>query len=294
MRLSPNVVLQLAVMICGDEVYKGVFPYRSSSYLTQFFYSMDLDYVHDSAITRKWWVQGVLNKLNNNCDDGEYPPKEMVRVITQLLNPVEFKSSTYITDYKKAVEMMNDLLRNQGLFVQADESSGKVYLTSLSVDFISTATDEMEVRKVITFCPEVFSIPKCGMNQDLVAVMMPFSREFQDVYDTIKNSCRGVNMECRRVDDIWKNSVIIQDIFELIYSSSIVIADLSGKNPNVFYEVGIAHTLGKSVIPIVRHIDDIPFDLRHHRALEYCDNSEGREDLRKGLESRLRTLKSKT
>jgi nucleoside 2-deoxyribosyltransferase len=121
--------------------------------------------------------------------------------------------------------------------------------------------------------------------------MMPFSREFQEVHDTIRESCHNVNLECRRVDDIWKNSVIIQDIFELIYSSSIVVADLSGKNPNVFYEVGIAHTLGKSVIPIVQNMADIPFDLRHHRALEYLNNDQGREKLKTGLESRLKTLR---
>ncbi len=87
------------------------------------------------------------------------------------------------------------------------------------------------------------------------------------------------------------NSVIIQDIFELIYSSSIVIADLSRKNPNVFYEIGIAHTLGKPVIPIAQNIDDVPFDLRHHRVLTYYDNGEGRVALRNDLESRLITLK---
>ncbi len=98
-------------------------------------------------------------------------------------------------------------------------------------------------------------------------------------------------MSCYRADDLWNNSTIIQDVFELIYCSSVVIVDFSGKNPNVFYEVGIAHTLGKNVIPITQSIDDIPFDLRHHRTLKYLNNSEGLEELRKGLEKRLEVLK---
>jgi hypothetical protein len=289
MKLSPNVILQLATMICGDEVYKGIFPYRSSSYLTQFFHNIDLDYRHDSAITRKWWVQSVLEKLNN--DTGTYPSEDMTRVITHLLDPVEFKSSSYFTDYNKAVEVMNELLRNQGLHIEVDEPSGNVFLKSWKGEFISTAIPRTKADKVITFCPIVFNVPDSEVKYNLVSVMMPFLMEFQDVYTTIKSSCHSTNLECNRVDDIWKNSVIIQDIFDLIYSSSIVIADLSGRNPNVLYEVGIAHTLGKHVIPIVQNIDDIPYDLRHHRALEYCNNNEGRTELKNGLESRLETLK---
>jgi hypothetical protein len=76
----------------------------------------------------------------------------------------------------------------------------------------------------------------------------------------------------------------------LIYRSSIVIVDFSGRNPNVFYEAGIAHTLGKNVIPITQRIEDIPFDLRHHRVLEYLNNREGLQELKKGLEKRLEVL----
>ena len=100
-----------------------------------------------------------------------------------------------------------------------------------------------------------------------------------------------MNIKCYRADDIWNNSIIIQDIFELIYTSEIVIADFTGRNPNVFYEVGIAHTLGKTVIPIVQNITDIPFDLHHHRVLVYHDNNEGHEELKNKLASRLATIK---
>jgi len=123
--------------------------------------------------------------------------------------------------------------------------------------------------------------------------MMPFLKEFDDVHQTIQNSCENVGLNSKRVDNMWDNSVVVQDIFDLICKSSIVIADFSKKNPNVFYEVGIAHTLGKEVIPIVQNIEDIPFDLGHHRVLKYHDNGEGRVELQKGLESRLKTLKKK-
>jgi hypothetical protein len=58
----------------------------------------------------------------------------------------------------------------------------------------------------------------------------------------------------------------------------------------VFYEIGIAHTLGKTVIPITQSIDDVPSDLIHHRALKYLPNGQGYLDLANELEKRLATL----
>jgi hypothetical protein len=121
--------------------------------------------------------------------------------------------------------------------------------------------------------------------------MIPFEMRFDKVLETIKAACSSLDLDCKRADDIWNNSIIVQDIFELICCSSIVIVDFSGKNPNVFYEVGIAHTLGKHVIPITQHMEDIPFDLRHHRVILYLNNKEGLDELRSKIEGRLRILK---
>jgi hypothetical protein len=74
---------------------------------------------------------------------------------------------------------------------------------------------------------------------------------------------------------MWDESTIIQEIFNLIFRASVVVVDFSQKNPNVMYETGIAHTLGKHVVPITQSIDDVPFDIRHHRVLRYFANNEG-------------------
>ena len=97
-----------------------------------------------------------------------------------------------------------------------------------------------------------------------------------------------MSLECLRADDIWDNSTFIQDIFDLIFCSKVVVVDFTGKNPNVMYETGIAHTLGKTVIPITQSIDDIPSDLGHHRALKYHPNEEGLRDLSNELYKRLK------
>ena len=123
--------------------------------------------------------------------------------------------------------------------------------------------------------------------------MMPFQSSLSSVYESIKLAADDSGLTCSRADDIWNHSTVIQDIFSLIFKSFIVVCDFSGKNPNVFYEAGIAHTLGKHVVPITQSEHDIPFDLQHHRYVKYLNNNEGVEDLRKALASRFFTLTEK-
>ena len=64
-------------------------------------------------------------------------------------------------------------------------------------------------------------------------------------------------------------------------------------NPNVFYEIGIAHTLGKEVILLTQNSDDVPFDLRHLRYIRYLNNEQGCEQLSEEISSRLQTILSR-
>jgi len=147
-------------------------------------------------------------------------------------------------------------------------------------------------ERKITFSPSVFEIPNTGIEEDLVAVMMPFDVSMESTYEAIQNSCVQASYRALRADDIWDNSTIIQDIFSLIYRASVVVVDFTGKNPNVMYETGIAHTLGKLVIPISQSLDDVPFDMKHHRVLTYYPNQEGLKDLEKALGPKLRSIKA--
>jgi hypothetical protein len=138
--------------------------------------------------------------------------------------------------------------------------------------------------------PSVFRLPASLPQNDLVSVMMPFSAGFINIYKAIEAACNTAKLKCEKADDIWDSSEIIQDIFSLIYRSKVVVCDFTGRNPNVFYETGIAHTLGRSVIPIAQHESDVPFDLRHHRFILYLNNEEGLTKLTEKILGRLRTL----
>lgn len=149
-------------------------------------------------------------------------------------------------------------------------------------------------RKRLMICPRVFEIPNEQPNPRLVAVMMPFDASFAKVYKAIKTACANAGMDSERADNVWEHSTVIQDVFGLIWKSSVVVCDFSGRNPNVFYECGIAHTLGRHVIPLAQHKSDVPFDLQHHRYLPYHCNDEGLAVLADELSKRLRTISAQS
>jgi hypothetical protein len=102
-------------------------------------------------------------------------------------------------------------------------------------------------------------------------VLMPFQRSFDEVYSEIKSSLGAIGFGCTRADDIYANRPIMNIIISEIMSSHFVIADLTDRNPNVFYEVGIAHSFRDmaNVILLSQSIDHVPFDLRHLPVIIY-------------------------
>lgn len=141
----------------------------------------------------------------------------------------------------------------------------------------------------VRFTPSVFRVPVEPADPSLVSLMMPFGG-FQDVHEALRQACEDVGAICQRADEVWEENEVMQDVFSLIYRSKVVICDFSGRNPNVFYEAGIAHTLGRSVIPIIQNPEDWPFDLQHHRYLRYLKNGEGLRKLTEDIKPRLRRL----
>lgn len=287
MKLGKPAIKRLAEMICGNIPFDH-FPYRSSSQLTKFFFDLDLEYVHDGS-TRSAWVQETLDELNEKNDNGEkLPSRDLIRVIILLVNPDYFLFDEKL-NHQKAVEDVNKAIKSSGLILK-QKVDGQSNVALLSGEFISTSIKETEVVKTITFAPSVFKVPQKEINDKLISVMMPFNPAFRGTYDAIKRVTEHMNLECLRADDIWENSTFIQDIFDLIYCARIIIVDFSDRNPNVMYETGIAHTLGKTVIPIAQSISDVPSDLGHHRVLKYLPNDEGYRNLSNELYKRIKTI----
>jgi hypothetical protein len=97
-----------------------------------------------------------------------------------------------------------------------------------------------------------------------IFVVMPFADEFRDTYELgIKPACIEAGANCERVDEQLFLENILDRIYGEIQKADLIVAEMSGRNPNVFYEIGYAHGIGKQAILLTRNADDIPFDLKH-------------------------------
>lgn len=127
--------------------------------------------------------------------------------------------------------------------------------------------------------PKFFNVEWPLPESDHIAVMMPFSQEFDPVCEVIKEACSELGPEAVRVDDIYSSNKIIDDVFSIIVQGKLTVCDLTGRNPNVLYEAGLAHACGRDVVLLTQNKEDVPFDLRQIRYIEYLNNAEGRRDL---------------
>jgi hypothetical protein len=117
-------------------------------------------------------------------------------------------------------------------------------------------------------------------------VLMPLSEKFADVYQLgIKDACTSAGAYCERVDEQIFDERILDRIYNQIAKADLVVADMTGRNPNVFYEVGYAHALGKLTILLTQNAEDIPFDLKHFPHIVY---SKGISTLREELTRRVK------
>ncbi|MBD2752125.1 hypothetical protein [Spirosoma validum] len=214
---------------------------------------------------------------------------ELIEDHPRLLRSLDFKDDDYegnsLQVLSKLISESNTNLYEIERFVEAKKATMNRPVRDVP-EFVSTV-QSIAPERVITFAPDVFRIPNKPVETNVLSVMMPFESKFSGTYLAIRNVCARLGIDCKRADDIWDNSILIQDVFDLIFMSRAVITDFTDRNPNVFYETGVAHTLGKLVVPITQSANDIPFDLRHHRALTYLPNAEGLLKLEKDLEKKL-------
>jgi chaperonin GroEL len=109
-----------------------------------------------------------------------------------------------------------------------------------------------------------------NVDDELCFVLMPFGDPFDGYYEHImKPAATLCGMKALRADEIYGNRAIIRDIWDAIWRARLVVADVTNRNPNVNYELGMCHTLDVPTILIAKRIEDVPFDYRHRRCILY-------------------------
>ena len=133
-------------------------------------------------------------------------------------------------------------------------------------------------------------LPADGCDGGHCFVVMPFGdRTLDTVYRTcVKRVLSDVcGIECTRGDDLFGSGGVVDTLVAKIAGARLVVADLTRRNPNVFYEVGIAHALRRPVLLLAQSMDDVPFDLKHRHVVIYEPTRAGRTRLRQTLGPRV-------
>jgi hypothetical protein len=105
-------------------------------------------------------------------------------------------------------------------------------------------------------------------------VLTPFSDEERDTFEVIRKTCVRVGLTAIRGDEQFTSTDILTHVIQLILKARLVIANITGRNANVFYELGIAHAMNKPTILVSKSLNETPFDIITNRIVVYRNNDE--------------------
>lgn len=135
------------------------------------------------------------------------------------------------------------------------------------------------------------NLPEVKVDEKTVMCLMPFNRRFEKTKNIIAEACKQAGYTFRRSDDelIADNTDLRKSIIRMILESEVIVAVLDGRNPNVFYEIGIAHSLGKLVLMVVNLSREEnqwkEVDLLSNRLITYNNFQELKDKLTKTLKA---------
>jgi len=121
------------------------------------------------------------------------------------------------------------------------------------------------------------SSPPKGKPKEPCVVLMPISNKFKNQWElAVKPAIEKAGLEPSRADEAPVTDDMIRSVAQSIFGARILIADVTGSNPNVMYELGLAQAIGKRVVVVCQHVGKIPRDLQGYRVLEYSADDIGK------------------
>lgn len=216
----------------------------------------------------------------------------------------KFERMAYVLEFKGPDEPATDRLAENLHLITLRSEPGQSEDSLLAGFFreIQMSIDVREAERFRASRPDVFEkVPLATLDatsrsndaselltssSNLCFVMMPFRHQTDELYQSIiKPVIEQHGLVSLRADEISAPGSITEQIRVAIQQSRLCIADISGRNSNVVYEVGIAHTLGKPTILLTQDVRDVPFNLRAIRLIRYRNNAleTARGDLERSL-----------
>jgi hypothetical protein len=178
-------------------------------------------------------------------------------------------------------------------------SSSDVNVRSAGPDLVRPITGRPKTGKTITGARKTVMKTIWGevgdeVDESLCFVLMPLPSppdKLSEIYELyVERPFKELGMKCKRADNIFTPGVIMKDIWDSINRAAVIIAELTNKNANVFYELGMAHALGKETILIMQRSEVIPFDVQGIRLILYDDSPKGYEKLEQAIRFALKAI----
>lgn len=121
-------------------------------------------------------------------------------------------------------------------------------------------------------------------------LIMPFATELDFVHRVIADVVSSFGIHCIRADEVYLSRPVMEDVKQMIAGADLVICDFTGRNPNVYYEAGLADAWRKDWIVLSQTSEDMTFDVRHIRSIRYSNTMGADIRLRDELAQALRAL----
>ncbi len=268
-----------------EHISKIIGEYRTGSEITELFNIAGYPEIKHDGSTKWRFVYEVFKFLNNKQPYGQY---EVAKVIQAFCDPTQWIGKE--NDWKQAMNKINKALIYMNIQVSEE---GKLIATSRKIMFPVEEQNNygMPIQNEPLKNFPVFKTGGIKQDEKLCFVLMPFKNSFDRIYkEQIKPTVESLGLKCVRADEIFSPTSVLEDIWTHILKSKVIIADVTGKNPNVFYEMGIAHTIGRPVIIITQNKEDVPFDIAQYRYFLYSDDKKGWEKLRENISLALRSV----
>jgi hypothetical protein len=189
---------------------------------------------------------------------------ERIAVLDQLIDSRLVEEVDERLMAAKSLENIQALL---GVSLQFLEFVSKERIT---LDRVKELMGWYELRRTNLLVKPLFGYPSRNTYASDVFVASPFGSPFDELYsDHISKVAKKLKLRITRADDFFTTHAIMNDVWYAILHSKCVIADCTNKNPNVFYEIGMAHAIGRTVVLITQSLDHVPFDIKHLRCIVY-------------------------
>lgn len=248
-------------------------------------------------------IRAIRHLLIDNPEKNQVTADELVEIVKMSKGDVSFVLSLisqygsfwssasgdaqYVNGYNSITFQDNNAIFDEYLYftdirelIKKYQSKSQAHRTASKENFTTEREPKQEAKQHSIFRSKIDLVDK-----NLCFVLMPFKEDWSnEIYKLIKKTIESMGLQCLRADNL-NGPIIIEDIWTKINQAGLIIADVTNKNANVMYEVGIAHTLDRPTLLLTQNIKEVPFDFTHLRHIEYRNSVSGSDQLKENLKT---------